>query len=221
MIAINPYIFKKSSPVTDGLVVEFLFENNLNDTAPTSGLGTLYGTNFSYNSDRKYGDKSAQFTGDANSYILSDKSFLYYAGSITISAWVKVASISTAPGHMVHIGDKANGYMLSTLNDKYYFFRHNGTWLTVSSNAAPTTNQWVHIVGVYNKDTNNMKIYVNSTKQTQENNNTTSTTPITTGPTIGRYNHDVTPYGFNGLLDNIRIYNRALSEIEIQSLYNE
>ncbi len=77
-------------------------------------------------------------------------------------------------------------------------------------------NKWYHIVGTY--DRQYVRVYVNGVggtpyANTSSINTNTYNVAIGSRPGGGSYN-------FNGLIDEVRIYNRALSPTEISAIYN-
>jgi hypothetical protein len=92
----------------------------------------------------------------------------------------------------------------------------NGNLVGIQSSITFNTNTWYFVV--VTNDGSTLKIYFDaefngslSISLPQTNNNDVY---------IGRYEGDDRWY-FKGKIDDIRIYNRALTEIEIQNLYNE
>jgi hypothetical protein len=75
------------------------------------------------------------------------------------------------------------------------------------------TNNWYYVAGTY--DGAYARLYINGNFNNQAAGTgsiSTSALPLTIGGGSG--------INFNGLLDDVRIYNRALSAAEIQALYN-
>ena len=67
----------------------------------------------------------------------------------------------------------------------------------------------------------NVKIYINGAEtsyQTTTNGVTTKNSDASADFIIG--NNSLTTQTFNGLIDEVRVYNRALSAAEVMSLYN-
>ena len=79
-------------------------------------------------------------------------------------------------------------------------------------------NEWHFICGI--KDQNNYLIYVDGILS----NSGTSTSSFSATNEIWIGSHGGTSpwsvWGFNGLIDDVRIYDRALSAAEVQALYN-
>jgi glucan-binding YG repeat protein len=90
----------------------------------------------------------------------------------------------------------------------------------VSSTSTISAGNWYHVVGVFESGSN-ISIYVNGVK---ENTAATTITVLNQAPgswattTIGYENGN--RYYLNGVLDNVMIFNRALSASEIQNIYN-
>ena len=92
---------------------------------------------------------------------------------------------------------------------------------TSSSNLAAST--WYYVVGVYDSSSATVKIYINGLEASST---TTGTIPSSIGDDGGRFQigaEDSTTTAANfydGIIDEARIYNRALSSSEISQLYN-
>ena len=142
---------------------------------------------------------------------------------ITISAWVK---FNTAVGRDFVI---SKGQATSIANGQYYFdytsdekLRFNisdgtsGHDIT-SDTTLNSADVWYHIVGTY--DGNTQRLYIDGVLDG---------TPASWTGVIGDTTNDLAlgnrsrfyNIPFDGVLDDVRIYNRALSEGEIRRLYN-
>ncbi len=137
---------------------------------------------------------------------------------ITMSAWINRNGNGTAP-----IITKGN----YTGSEQYSLFVDYSTYGTVemivraagggydhcrTSSSGYTTGQWYHVTGTYNGTT--CRIYVNGADTTNTVVSDTTSGAINSGAsslTIGS--------AFNGLLDEVRIYNRPLSPDEVAQLY--
>ena len=87
-------------------------------------------------------------------------------------------------------------------------------WLD-STQGVVAFNQWSHFIGTYDGTT--AKIYLNGQLVAE---GTTSPAPPSTSYKfyIGR-NYSINPEFLSGLVDDVRIYNRALSAEEVKALY--
>jgi len=93
-----------------------------------------------------------------------------------------------------------------------------GNWVTAGMTLS--LNQWYHVVGTYDSATGRQKIYVNGSLRNTHTwaVGTRIRASIGTPLEIGR-NHQI-GWVFNGLIDEVRIHNRALSATEIRTIFN-
>ena len=133
--------------------------------------------------------------------------------AITLSAWVYPNSLSDWASIIER--DQQAGYKLGFLNNNVTFTLY-GLWDSFSIGTIPL-NQWSHIAATY--DRQNVKIYING--------NLDNTIPHTdqigigTSPLdIGRRRTINFDY-FNGIIDEVRIWNRALNSTEINAEMNK
>ena len=108
----------------------------------------------------------------------------------------------------------------STNNALHYLIRSAKPYLAwygndISSPTTLTANTWYHIVFVYDTDLK-QKIYLNGVLNVSQT-SATGFAGTTAVLNIGIY---YSPYLFDGLISNVRIYNRALSLVEIQQNFN-
>jgi len=142
---------------------------------------------------------------------------------VTISAWMKRRS--TAGGKYVLLG-RENGAYTDALNIQMwddgliYFMPDNPGFATAASN---DTN-WHHVVMVFNGnlsgDSNRLKGYIDGVEQSLSYAATIpATTEVMTDPfVIGETVPDGGSFT-DGFIDDVRVYNRALSIDEVRQLY--
>ena len=81
---------------------------------------------------------------------------------------------------------------------------------TTSATPLPTNNVWYHLAGTY--DCSEVLLYVGGTKYSSQ-----CSGKITTNDEDVRIG-DIGNDEFHGIIDEVRIWNRALSENEVQAL---
>ncbi len=213
------------TPPATGLVAWWQAESNANDFAGSNNgtpVGALGYTNGLVG-------KAFVFDG-STSYIPLPASPSLNIGAtgsgITIECWIMPSAfdvnISGAP---IAEWDSAStdglefwsgGNLFANINDT------TGTGHTfASADGILTTNTWQHVALTYDKASGNAVIYRNGL--VVATNHVGTLTPQTTYPlNIGRRTGQ--PIGLNdtygGLMDELALYNRALSQTEIQSIYN-
>jgi hypothetical protein len=147
-------------------------------------------------------------------------------GAITVEAWINP---STTP-HGATIVQKRSasnvgGFVLELTGQPFgnvnglgfYIDAFGGSFGGISTPAnAITPGVWQHVAGTFDGDT--LRIYVNGVEVNSAATNFHSITPSTAPIVIGR--NVVNGTGFSGQIDEIGLYNRALSAAEIQAIYN-
>ncbi len=167
-------------------------------------------------------------TVDAGSDAALDEVF---AGGATLTAWIRPRS--WGEGNFGRIADKAdnlgsnrNGWAFElygaqrALLFQYGFSGAIGNWYTPVDSI--TLGNWHHVAVVYDNsaDTNDPLIYIDGVPQTLIELDTPSGTPSSDAAinlTLGNYALD-TSRTFDGVLDDIRLYDRTLSASEIADL---
>src|SRR3989338_7110958 len=157
-------------------------------------------------------------TGASARYVsIPRSSSLNLSTALTLCAWMYPRA-GTNNG-IIHKGTLANGqpdygFGISTTNR--ILFRLNGAASDVNStNNSLPFNTWTHACGTYDKV--KQILYING----MVNNSTTFSANITDTANsqvfVGVYYSS--SYTFNGNVDDVRIYNRALSSNEVKELY--
>jgi hypothetical protein len=143
-----------------------------------------------------------------------------------------ISSINTAWGSQVTVsfwmnwsGNDAEMPFGFTSYDLYLYGGHfgfntaNGDIWGINSNGL--ANTWNQVTAVFtNGDPRANKIYINGAEQSlsQQMGSTKSSVQVATQAKIGGWNNDGN-YRFNGVIDELQIFNRALTAAEIQSIY--
>jgi hypothetical protein len=151
---------------------------------------------------------------------------------ISISAWINqaVADTGTLNYHAIVSKRKASfsfeSYAMRIRggNNQVYMDVNNKSLYT---NAGIGTNKWYHLVMVFDGSlpTNNLRSYVNGSADKFATIYSSGSILQTNVPRnsnshlyVGAHDNSDT-LGFNGLIDEVRVYSKALTEAEIQDLY--
>jgi hypothetical protein len=147
--------------------------------------------------------------------------------SFSIALWVNIPDTATCSGNRVFIGRYGPGPIAwwvgcdnSTNRATFSLRDNNNVSHSVTASDTPLNNgAWHHIVAVREGgSTNQTRIYVNGSSKGAANLIFTGGFASSNGLNIGYYN--VSPfYYLNGRLDEIAIYDRALSLAEIERHY--
>jgi chitodextrinase len=209
---------------TSGLVAAYGFNEGSGTTiADISGngiTGTLQGA--TWTTGGKYGN-ALSFNGTSSYVDLGNPAALQLTGSMTVEAWVKAAANPPNDGQIIAKADNAGGWQLKTSPDtgsQTFGGKISGS-STVQrySNTVRVLNTWYHVASVYNASTRTVEVYVNGVPDSGTLLGTIPTSQIlqNVNVNIGRR---IGGYYFNGVIDEVRIYNRALAQSEIQSDMN-
>jgi hypothetical protein len=217
-------ITQQSAIPSNGLVAYYPFNGNAKDESGNGNNGTVVGATLT--TDRKGKANSAYgFNGIDNIIIIEDNDLLKPA-KITLCAWVKTTEIKQF-GRIIDKlqWSKNTGYCLNleTSNNTYSFgvFSSNSTYYNNKSQSIINQNEWSFLVATY--ENNISKIYINSKLDNILYNvpfMQHSSRYLGIGNGFDTFD-DKNGLPYKGIIDDVRIYNRALSEIEILQLYNE
>jgi len=157
----------------------------------------------------------SQFEFDGNDYInLSNPSSLD-VNQQTVSAWLKTNIVNSA-WHFAY-GTGSNNWGANfgiSQNDKWGTeFQNTSTSAILLEGSAPVVGQWMHLVFTYNGTT--AVLYENGRKVNHSF--ITGDMYITSQYYIGR-KHDGN-FGWDGSIDELRIWNRSLSSSEVYQTY--
>lgn len=214
------------------LLLYLPFTGNSQDASGKNNHGTIEGAILT--SDR-LGNASAAYQFGANKTIriLTPAEELNLTGSFSISSWFKAETLpASANASMLlskHTGDSGNdgwSYGIwnpnNNVNTQIINFQANDQFNTNTYPPAAGIIQagvWYHFVVTYNKSTNELKYYLNKNNvftKTLEFKTLANAKAVTLGyqaSTSGAY----VSY-FNGTIDEVRVYNRVLSNEEVAYL---
>ena len=207
---------------TNGLVGYWPFNGNANDESGNANNGVVTGATLTLD---RFGNanKSYSFNGTSNKIEVNDNAQLQLT-TFSVSLWVNANSgfslvnksnWSDGSLETFNIGLGAN-ILNSSIKMNSNCFAGMG-WNNITTNTGSLYNSWKHIVVVFNGST--VKHYVNGIQ-------------VNSQPLVGQMD---TCFGgklkfgawwqngpdyLNGKLDDIGIWNRALTQQEITNLYN-
>ena len=186
------------------------FNGNAEDLTSNGRNFTVYG-NTSLTSGRDNSSNSAYYfdgNGDYLEYNTSSPSFSRY----TITLWAKPDSTGTYEAMFASYNDASFGFQIDLDSNNNFHIRKassSGGNITLSS---ATLGSWTFIAFTY--DGTDSKCYINSESPVSDPGGTTAFNLFR----MGR-NRNGNTY-FKGSIDELRIYNRALSANEIEAIYS-
>ncbi len=218
---------------TNGLVGWWPFNGNANDESGNGNHGTVNGATLA--ADR-FGNAGKAYSFDGvNDWISVKDTLDYYdlTSNFTLSSWFNLVSMPVNSfGGPISLLICKRGPVYSDIIGALggYGIWEDGNNNVISCQASPNAGRqnypgssgnvlfstWYNFTSTYDKSTNELSYYLNGQKVF----NSTLAFNITNTPyelTIGAAGN-IPSYFFNGRLDDIAIYNRALSAAEVQQL---
>ena len=221
---------------TNGLVGWWPFNGNANDESGNGNNGTVNGATLTI--DRLGQSNSAyNFDGMDDLIRIPHQNQLNLMGDFTASIWFDISAIPTSNNNHTFMTKRDdNGtccspdvpfgffitYQVSTapLNFKMpsCAFANSGSYNFSASDSVIIINTWNHIVFTYSFDT--LKIFLNNTLINDDYFPNSNRAANLSDLLIGSVNRELGAEWMNGVLDDIGIWNRALTQQEITDLYN-
>jgi hypothetical protein len=209
--------------LTNGLEAYYPFNGNANDASGNGNNGLVNGA--ALTADR-FGAANSAYRFNGTSWIqLPDAVEPAQPSGLTVSAWVLADSGANSGGAwLIHLSSRTGEGGMAIWNGGSW-----GVWVKLQNSQGYSANQdtvipsvWTHIVAVYTQG-QYVEFWVNGSLVQS---NAIPNSPLYTDPSfplnssIGNYDYAPGPYnGFTGAMDDVRIYNRALSASEVQQLY--
>jgi hypothetical protein len=211
---------------TNGLVGWWPFNGNANDESGNNNNGSINGGSL-------INDRNGLLNSALGLPSLGDNSTVsnvappFYNFGLSVSVWLKLPNqynqsslavikngVPYSNGFDVAIDQNNQAYGLN--NYLVLFLVGNGTAVTFISNQSEL-GQWSHLVSTY--DGNSIKIYLNGILKATQPFNLSLNCP-NNDLIFGLWDNPTTPSVTNRNIDDIGIWNRALTQQEITDLYN-
>jgi YD repeat-containing protein len=202
------------TPPPSGLVAAYSFNAGTGTTAVDSSgkgnTGTL--ANAAWTAGGKFGG-ALFFNGSSSWVTVPDASSLDLTTGMTLEAWVSPNALGTS-WRTVVFKERPSGVVYSLYANQDTRVPLGQVYIKSERNAPGTAslalNTWAHLAVTY--DGSNLRLYVNGTL-------------VRTTPTTGSMSNSnralriggnsTGPQWFGGLIDEVRVYNRALTATEI------
>ena len=160
----------------------------------------------------------ANFDG-LDDYVKINNNLDYSQNAFTVLAWINTQDITSCQRVIVSSKENINsGFVLAqpegTCNKIRIWANIDGIWRSVDSPDNISTSTWYFIGGSYNSKV--LKVYLNDKINSSNFSGTFSNNSAATN--IGAPDNSAS-YFFKGIIDEVRIYNRALSDKEINLIY--
>lgn len=221
-------------------IAYYPFTNNANDLSGNGHHGSING-GVTLTSDRKGNTNSAYLFNGTDGNILINNLNIDKC-NFTISAWIKPSSFNSFSnskathdeysGIFCKLNSDINNQsgITTSVNGKIARIQakltdNNFTDISYKNSNVAITNSWQHIV--YTIENGFAKIYLDNKLIASGGNTNSNVTvlydnqPAYIGKTIWFPSKDLLTSYFSGAMDEVRIYNRAISSPEVNTLFNQ
>jgi hypothetical protein len=217
--------FTATPKFNKGLVAYYPFNGNANDATGNGNNGTVVGS--ALTNDRHGNAASAySFDGISNHISLNNKIGNFGKADFTLSSWA--LKLDQTEGPVIgKRNSEGRGTMLILYSHPGYEISsewksvNSGSKSTIQNSSATryeTTDRWFHVL--LRRSGNNLDLYFNGelidSDVTPKINNINNPAVTEIG---ARYKRGAICAFWRGKIDDVRIYNRALSEAEVKALY--
>lgn len=183
------------------------------DSSVYTASGTVTGTASWTSAVRKNG-----FNFDGNTKIQVSGLFSN-PKNISVAAWAKLTTADTNGAEIISLGDHfvlrldESGMVKGIMYD-------GSTWQTVSASGTYAGAGWHHFAAVFDDDNDTFKLYIDGTlAATASITASINYTGLGANTVIGRNGNGGTANDFVGMIDDVRVYNYALSAAEVETLH--
>jgi len=214
-------VVRDTSNITTGIpVFYFPFNGNADDESGNDHNGTVKGALLT--ADKSGNPQSAYlFNGSFDMIQVANHPDLNFQDAISVSFWMKPEKLFTdRESYPISHGNWVNRWKISITPEKRlrWTLKTDRGIKDLDSNTMLAESAYYHVVALY--DGVNMTLYLNGA-QCGKTTHKGKIAKTDLDLTIGQHLPEQAGYNFKGVLDEIRLYNYALSDNEIQNLYNE
>ena len=203
---------------SSGLVAAYSFESTANDSSSHKYHGEKLG-NITFVEGLL--GQAASFPGNKKSYIVLPNNILNNSEKFSVSLWIKSAGSGDG---IFSVARKVqnNEFLIYDQKKLSIFFKGSRT----NTNTRPflNDNAWHHLVVTVDSSNKTLRVFVDGAfkKENHLNNKIIKSEGIILGQdqdkTLGWFS---TGQAYSGLIDEIEVYNKSISQEEVIALYNE
>src|SRR5581483_5858118 len=204
--------------LTNGLIAYYPFDGNANDAVGTND-GVVVGATLT---NDMFGNPNHAYLFNGTNYIqCTDAGFPSGSGDRTVCLWLELSSFGDGTTYPFGYGTVATDSAFYSYVDNLHSdapaiaLAESGNGTSVPRWHGVTTNIWYHLTITYSGSNSTAALYINGTNVAQTTRN--FETALTGSFYIGAGFEPALP--FYGAINNVRIYNRALSPDEVSNLY--
>jgi VCBS repeat-containing protein len=205
-----------SLDVDTSLKGHYTFENTGalgTDTSPAAGFpGTAVGTTAVNDATR------GNVISMAGAGYVQTTGHFGNPSNLTLAAWVNLATADTQGSEVISLGDSVVLRLQDGGNTLEGIFYNGSSWAYTSYAVNLTGAGWHHVAYTFDDTSNVQSLYLDGVAVASTSATASIAYTLGANSFIGKHGNAETIYDFNGKIDDARIYNRALTALEIATL---
>lgn len=213
-------VYSGPADLRRGLLALWSGENDSQDSVEGHHGTMMHGAAFA---EGKVG-RAFYFASDQGRVYIPDAPDFVLNGSFSFAAWVKSSEFNN--NAICVRGDDRPGMDTWTVSaapgNQIDFHISSPENTAVTATAPVTPNEWVHLVCAYDEDASQLRIFVNGQLAVEKETTCKPVWQLDSGldPSVclGNVSGKFHRFPFRGLLDEVALYGRALSEADAQAL---
>lgn len=199
----------------DDLIAYYPLDGNANDLSGNGYNGTVYGA--TPTADRfGVGNSALLFNGEGDYVSTTFGNGVTYPNGFSVQAWVKGTGMSNG-GIVISRGDPEVLFGIHAHEQGFPRMQLNGR--SAKSSISVNDGDWHHVVGTFDASAQSLRVYVDGVGSASD--------PASDPPAsadvfkIGWDDYSSTQLHryFSGAIDDVRLYDRTLSQSEVVALY--
>jgi len=213
-----------TADLDDGLVGYWSFDEGsgatVYDYSGYGNHGTRHGTSWVEGAS----GNALWFNGSDDYVSVPDHPIFDPGGAITISAWINTLFPSAGDAIAAHDHSQATWLLYASGTDQTacsVYVRTASYWNRIGGAGDLSDGYWHHVVGTFDRSlpSGRLRFYVDGILYGTNDAYDEDILPGDEGVEIGRHWCGSAQDGFHGIIDEVRVYDRALSHDEILDLY--
>ena len=210
--------------ITNGLVAYYPFNGNANDASGNGNNGTVNGATLTTN---RFGNANSAyyFNGGTTSVSVLNSASLNLYQNLTVSVWVKTSSLNSGAADPAALVARGGLYVANTQwmlrlnsNSNFTFWVGDGNSdAEYVTSGVYTKGYWESYAVTFNSTNKLISLFINGILDATYTSAYTAQSNSAIAFILG--NQVDTQHAFTGSLDDVRIYNRALSTNELAQLF--
>ena len=206
-------VFEYKPGVVGGLIMHLPFDGDMQDSSVFGNHGTAEGENAPTLTIDRFGNPNGAYDFDGiNDYIQIQDSDLFDSLEYTVTAWIYARKSLYSQQYIVSKNSRGGTNSIGLYAVWNYIYTCGSYYPHSDAILGGQENRWMHLV-VSRSEKGSVNFYLNGEHVGQDDTDHNSANDLDL--IIGAVNADAPASFFDGIIDDVRIYNKALSADKI------